>query len=355
MPLSPTILSNWTLNPENIQSLREAIETDIKQDEAIQQFTTIQYGVKTGDPIATIGAPDNIGTKGGGCNPTYTNFGIANGKQAWELGEWHAPHKICYEDMLGTYAQKFMKGGTAIGDIDGNLLELFTDKFATAFRRAIWRMGWFGDTAADNIADGGVITAGVDPDLFTTADGLWKKLFAIGTADASKVTAIAANSQTTYAAQKSGILTANVATGIFDKFLTDAPTTLLSDPNGVVICTRQLANALMLDVRNTYKSNMEWRTIFDGFEVSEYFGIRVARCNIFDRFINEFENTGTKWNKPFRAVFTTIDNLRIGIDGDNVTNDFEVFFDQVARDVKLYASGFIGSAVVNPANLHLAY
>lgn len=355
MPLTPTILANWTRDPRNIENLREVIETDIRNDEAIQQFTRIQYGVKNGDPIATIGAPDNIGVTGGGCNPTYTPFGIGNGKQAWELGEWAAPHSICYEDMLGTYADLFLKGGTAIGDIDGNLLELFTDKFATAFRRAIWRMGWFGDTAADNVSNGGVITNGVSPTLFTTCDGLWNKLFAIGTGDATKVTAISANSAATYAAQKAAILTSGVATGIFDTFLTDAPTTLLSDPNAVVICTRQLANALMIDVRNTYNQIMPWQTIFDGFEVSEYFGIKVARCNIFDRMINEFENTGTAWNLPYRAVFTTIDNLRIGVDGDNVTNDFEVFFDQTARDVKLYASGFIGAAVVDADYLHLAY
>lgn len=351
-----TILSNLTLSPENIKDLRELIETDIKTDEAIQQFTTIQTGVKTGDPIATIGAPDNIGVKDAGCNPTYGQFGIANAKQAWELGEWSAPHYICYEDMLGTYAELAMKKGTSIADLTGtDVMELFVEKFGTAFRRAIWRMGWFGDKSAANIANSGNITAGVDVNLFKACDGLWKKLFAIGTGDASKVTAIAANSQSSYAAQKSGILTSGVATGIFDKFLTDAPTTLLSDPNGVVICTRQLANALMLDVRNTYKSNMEWETIFDGFEVSEYFGIKVARCNIFDRMINEFENTGTKWNKPFRAVFTTLNNLRIGIGGDNVTNDFDVNFDPITRKVYLYASGFIGSAVVDSNNLHLAY
>lgn len=351
-----TILSNLTLSPRNVEDLRDLIETDIKNDENIQQFTTIQYNVLNGDPIASVGAPDNIGVKGAGCEPTYTQFGIANAKQTWTLGEWSAPHYICYEDMLGTYAQLAMKKGTAIGDLTGtDVMELFVDKFGTAFRRAIWRMGWFGDTTAATVANSGVITNGTDVNLFKTADGLWKKLFAIGTGDASKVTTISANSQSTYATQKSGILTSGVATGIFDKFLTDAPTTLLADPNAVVLCTRQLANALMLDVRNTYKSNMEWETIFEGFEVSEYFGIKVARCNIFDRMINEFENTGTAWNKPFRAVFTTIDNLRIGIGGENVTNDFEVFFDQGSRKVKLYASGFIGSAVLNANYLHLAY
>ena len=149
-----TILSNLTLSPENIKDLRELIETDIKTDEAIQQFTTIQTGVKTGDPIATIGAPDNIGVKDAGCAPTYEQFGIANAKQSWTLGEWSAPHYICYEDMLGTYAELAMKKGTSIADLTGtDVMELFVEKFGTAFRRAIWRMGWFGDKSAANIAN----------------------------------------------------------------------------------------------------------------------------------------------------------------------------------------------------------
>lgn len=354
--MSASILSNLTLNNANVKDLKELIDVDIKTDEAIQQFTTIQTGVMHGDPIATIGEPDAIGLKGAGCNPTYTTFGVANAKQTWALGEWSAPHKICYEDMLGTYAQLAMKKGVNIADLTGtDVMEIFEDKFKTALLRAIWRMGWFGDTSAATVTNSGVITNGTDVNLFKTCDGLWKKLFAIGTADATKLTAISANSQSSYAAQKSGIYTSGVATGIFDKFLTDADPKIVDDPNAVIICTRKLADALMLDVRNNYKNNLEWKTIFDGFEMTDYFGIKVARCGIFDRMINTFENTGSKWNKPYRAVMTTIDNIRIGIGGDSVTNEFDVNFDNISRNVYLYATGFIGAAVVDSTKVHLAY
>ena len=43
----------------------------------------------------------------------------------------------------------------------------------------MWRIAWYGDKDAKNNADGGVLTSGVDPTLFTMADGFWKRIFAI--------------------------------------------------------------------------------------------------------------------------------------------------------------------------------
>ena len=81
----------------------------------------------------------------------------------------------------------------------------------------MWRIAWYGDKDAKNNADGGVLTSGVDPTLFTMADGFWKRIFAIAAGNSNQYTEISANDTASYATQKSGLLTKGVVTSLFEK------------------------------------------------------------------------------------------------------------------------------------------
>ena len=96
---------------------------------------------------------------------------------------------------MGTVAEYTLKTGTDKGDMTS--IEYMNVVYRPALEKAMinmmWRLIWFGDKDAKNITGGsGQITDGVNTNLFTVADGFWKRLFAIITDNESQKTAIAA-------------------------------------------------------------------------------------------------------------------------------------------------------------------
>lgn len=362
--------NNISFHPDDIRDLRDLIITTLWTDEDFRRYINLRSAMN-GENIGFVGDLGELGTKGAGCDPTYITPSLPNSQKVWELGDWEIPLEICYKDLEGTIAEYTMNTGTDVADLTGTdfMNIILYPALEKAVRRMFWRLAWFSDKNADVIANGGVLTAGTDPDLFKVCDGLFKRLFAIGTADATRVVTIAANAQTTYAAQKAAILTAGVATGIFDQLKLNAPAQVVSNPNAMILCTRGLADALAYDVKVQYKNIMKWETIFEGFDVAEYDGVKVARISIWDEMINAFENTGTAWNKPYRAVYSDTENLLVGVrtnrrsietpDGTQSIPDlfegFDVWFDRKSRTNNIYASGKIGTLIREDNKVQLAY
>lgn len=349
-------LENITFNNEDVRDLKELIPMTIEQDEDFQRFTKLMK-VHNGDPLALIGEINDIGVKGAGCNPTYKEIGIKNSQKRWELGDWSTPIKVCYEDFKGTVGEYYLKGGTDIQDLTSTEImnEILRPRLERMLKRLIWRYGWFGDKDAKDIAGGGVLTTGTDVELFNVTDGLWKKIFAIGAAHSDQVTAIEANTKTSYADQKAAILKEGVATGIIDAMRMNADARITGDSEAVIMLSRGLADALAYDVKRTYKQIMPWNTIFDGLDIAEYDGVKVARVNVWDSVINAYENTGTKWNKPYRAVYANINQLRVATDADGLLSNLDIFFDKKERSNFIYAAGRIGTNIVEDDMVHAAY
>lgn len=349
-------LENITFNNEDVRDLKELIPMTIEQDEDFQRFTKLMK-VHNGDPLALIGEINDIGVKGAGCNPTYKEIGIKNSQKRWELGDWSTPIKVCYEDFKGTVGEYYLKGGTDIQDLTSTEImnEILRPRLERMLKRLIWRYGWFGDKDAKDIAGGGVLTTGTDVELFNVTDGLWKKIFAIGVAHSDQLTTIEANTKTTYKDQKAAILKEGVATGIIDAMRMNADARITGDSEAVIMLSRGLADALAYDVKRTYKQIMPWNTIFDGLDIAEYDGVKVARVNVWDSVINAYENTGTKWNKPYRAVYANINQLRVATDADGLLSNLDIFFDKKERSNFIYAAGRIGTNIVEDDMIHTAY
>lgn len=347
---------NIQINPKDITDLKELIPLSIDQDEDFQRYTTLRK-VRNGDPVAFFGDMEDVGVKGAGCNPQYSEAGIANSQKRWELGDWQIPVKICYESLNGTIAEYTMKTGTDVADLTSTefMSYIIRPAFERAMRRMIWRFGWFGDKDAKVNTAGGTLTTGVKPELFTACDGLFKRIFTQCTTNAKQLTAIAANSKTTYTDQKKEILKDGVATGILDTMLMDADSRITSDSKAVILMTKGLADALSLDIKKTYKTIMPWETIFDGLDVATYDGVTIARIGIWDRYINAYENTGTKLNKPYRAVFANINQLQVGTNADGLMSDLDVWFDKKERMNYLYATGKMGTQILENDMFHAAY
>ena len=346
---------NIPLQPENLESLRDAIIKKVIEDEDIRQVVTIKR-VKNGEPLAIIGEMDAVGHAGAGCNPTYEEIGIANALKRWALGAWEIALKICYENLEDTIAEYSLKTGTAIADLtDTDFMAIYLELLETQVRRMVWRFAWFGDTTAQNISSGGNITDGVDVTLLTANDGLFKRLFAIGTAHPEQVTAISANAQTTYAAQKAAMLAAGYATGLVDTILLDAPSRVNGNGEAVLFMNKKFADYLAHDVKVSYKDSLPFDRIFDGFYLGYYNGVRIIAIETWDYMIDTYENTGTAWNKPFRAVLASPNNLIVGVDKENPVDDLDIIFDRVNRMNHVYATGKMDTQVAEDDKVHIAY
>jgi hypothetical protein len=348
---------NISVDPKDVLDLKELIPLSIDQDEDYQKYINLKK-VKNGDPIGYIGDMDDVGIAGGGCDPTYQEVGIVNSQKRWELGSWNIPIKICYEALKGTIAEYTLKTGTDIGDLTSTefLSYIIRPALERQMKRMIWRFAWFGNKSIANIKDGGVLTDTVTrKELFTTCDGFFKRIFAQCTANAKQLTVIAANAQTTYAATKAAMLTEGVATGIMDKILMDADSRITSDSNALVLMTKAMADALHWDIKQKFHDRMEWTTVFDGFDVSVYDGVKIARVSIWDRFITAYENSGTKLNLPYRAVLGNINNFLVGSDQDGLISDLDIWFEKKERRNYIYSQGKIGTNLLENDMFQAAY
>lgn len=346
-------LENLKLEPENLASIKDAVQETFYNDEDFSSFVNIQK-VKEKDPIALLGEMEMVGKKGGGCDPTYEEKGIANSQKRWEFGQWEIPLKICYEAIKGTIGEYSLKTGTAIGDLTStDFMTIFADALQRAMEQMIWRFGWLGDKEAALAGEGGgKLTAGLDVSNFNVCDGLFKRIF---TATATKHTAIAANSETTAALQISALRKSGAATTLVDTILMDADTRIVDDSDAVLLMTRSLADALTYDLKKTYHDIMPWEKLFDGFEVATYNGVKIARVGIWDRMIKAYEKGETTINLPHRAVFCNPKHLMIGTDADNLISDLDIWFDQKERRNYLYATGKIGTALLEEDMIYAAY
>lgn len=347
---------NIEVHPQDVKDLKELIPLTIDQDEDFNKYTTLKK-VKNGDPVAFIGDMDDVGVAGGGCDPVYQEVGIVNSQKRWELGDWNIPIKICYEALKGTIAEYTLKTGTEIGDLTSTefMSYIIRPALERQMMRMIWRFGWFGNKDAKNIAEGGVLTADVKKELFTTCDGLFKRIFAQCAGSSKQLTAIEANAKTTFAEQKGAMLVQGVATGIVDTMLMDADSRITADSGSIILMTKYMADALHWDVKKTYHEQMEWTTIFDGFDVAKYDGVNIARISIWDRFIGAYENSGTKLNLPYRMVFGNIKQFMVGTDQDALISDLDVWFERKERRNYIYAQGKIGTSLLEDDMFHAAY
>lgn len=347
--------SNIPLEPANLESLRDAVIKKVIEDEDLANVVTIKR-VKNGDPLAVIGEMDAVGHAGAGCNPTYEEIGIANSLKRWELGAWEIALKICYENLEDTIAEYSLRTGTAIGDLTGtDFMAIYMELLVTQVRRMIWRFAWFGDTAAATITNGGQITDGTDVTLLSANDGLWKRLYAIATAAPAQYTAISANTAQTYAAQKAAMLTAGYATGLVDTILLDASSRVNGNGEATLFINKKFADYLAHDIKVTYKDNLPFERIFDGFYLGYYNGVRIGAIETWDYMIDTYENTGTAWNKPFRAVLANPKNLIVGVDKENPVDDLDIIFDRVNRMNHIYATGKMDTQVAVDDMVHVAY
>lgn len=351
---------NWnqfTVTNGAITDLRELLFLTVYDDPDIDLTVTNKTDVSNGKKLGYINDMGDVGTSGAGCDPTYSKVNITGIQKEWELGDWEIAKELCYEDLENTIAESSMNTGTERADLQDTpywdivLMPLLE----RAIREMFWRIVWFGDKDAANIADGGMLKAAIDPKLFNMCDGLWKRLQAIIAANDKQHTEIAANSATTYLAQKNGILTPGTAIKIFDTMLSDADSRIFDDPNSAIFCTNTLFKALRTDIVERYgKTTMPFENVGKGITLSEYDGRKLIALDIWDRMIGKYEDTGTALNCPHRAIVCSAGNLFVGTNDKDKIASLSISFNDKDRKNYIYATSKIGTLVGEDALIQVA-
>lgn len=342
---------NWnqfTVDNGAITDLRELLFLTVYDDPDIDLTVKNETGVTNGKKLGYIDSMGDVGEARSGCDPQYSKVNVTGIQKEWELGDWEIAKEICYDELENTIAEDSLNTGTDRAYLQDTPYwdQILMPLLEKAMKEMFWRIVWFGDKDAKNIADGGILKAGINPKLFNMCDGLWKRLQAIIAANPNQHTEIAANAATTYLDQKNGILVPGTAIKIFDTLLADADSRIFDKPGSAIFCTNSMFKALRTDLVERYgKTTMPFENVATGITLSEYDGRTIIALDIWDRMTKKYEDTGTALNCPHRAIVCSPDNLFVGTNDKDKIASLSVHFNDKDRKNYIYAASKIGTLV----------
>jgi hypothetical protein len=185
---------------------------------------------------------------------------------------------------------------------------------------------WFSDLNAAHAQDGGAFGNNVDLDLFNQFNGFFKQIFG---SQEVKYIEIAKNNGNSYAEQE---ITPEEAFEVLKAVRLSAPTTLLQRDGLQIKVTRSLYDKLMLYYAQAQMNGGLLGIIRNGdAQGLSMLGVPVVVEDSWDYTINKYQNDGTKWFKPHRAVMTHTDNLVIGTINRDDLSTFDYVYDAVNK------------------------
>ena len=506
-----------------LTDLKKLLFLETLVSEKIELFHTVDTKVYNGDKMAGIGDFAEVGQKAGAtCDtPNFTNDTARTIENTWVIGEWEVAESMCYKDIMAKVAKFYLKDGNQIGDISGTIAtDIYMPLLQSAMQRMIWRLAWFGDTAAALVSGGGKIKNGSEVKLFTTCNGFWKQLntiignnstlrvpisrniessiatmslnatgaltvsvtaggtgwvvgdtltinggtagnlclvkvatlssdaiatvtivsmgtgYSTGAGQATtkvsstagagatlNISALSTGGGTGYAVGEivtinggdvtnlatirvttlsgtivtgfvvvnpgSGYSVSNVnytvsSTGagslmcvnitalttttyatqmvaptnaiqIIDSLIYKANIKLRNADDKFIMCTRSLADAFenQLTVGTIY-TQIQWETAANGMQYFKRKGVDIYPIDLWDVFIQTYEDNGTKFNNPHRAVFTTKSNLHIGTPSGDLIETLDIWFNKDLQQTRMLAKDQIGAQIVDTTLLMYA-
>ena len=346
------------ITPDNgaVREVSKLIFKDVLSAERIGSLLNVFKNVYNGDKLGIIGEFGLLGTASTGCNPTWGNDAISTTEKTWDIAAWQIAEQLCYADVESTLVKYTLNNGTDIADMTANdyLDEVVVPRLELAIMKMLLRIAFFGDTAADTTAQGGVLKVGVNPAYFTLTDGIFKQLYTAVTAGTTNRVTITANSQSTKAAQMAGI--SSEAVDVLDSMINNAAPALRQQPDQIIYVTQSFADGLEAQLLKTYYgSELHWTALFDGIKETSYRGIKVRVLPQLDEIIQSYEGTANAYNLPHRAIYTTEHNLALGVNGTDEFGRLRISFDETTLLNHIYATDKMGVLVVDEAMAVIAY
>lgn len=357
--MASTGINFENLTPDNgaVRDVAQIVMSSVFAPDALGGIVNFFPNVHKGDKVGVIGEFGLIGQAYAGCGGDYDATMLPTNEKEWDINAWQIKEKICFADLQQTFVKYMFQNGTDMGDLTATeyMQDIVAPRLELAIKKLVWRLAWFGDKAAAATSAGGVLKNAGDAKYFNVTDGLWKKAFEAVAAKTMPRVAVDANTKTSFAAQTSAINTSGVATAIFDQLITEA-SPALRGMGGTIYCTLALKDALVADLKkNNAGSDLQWKSLFDGIQEFNYNGVRVLACPAWDEIIKGYEGSATAWNKPYRAIYTTPENLGVGSSSSTELADLRVWFDMKDDYNYLKAVDSLGTNILQDDLAVVAY
>lgn len=358
-------IGSLTINPVEVQDLREMIARAVYQNADFLKFHTVVDGITKKTQILLDDSSGRAGWKATGCAVVASGgMSIKLAQMFWETVTIEDMLDYCQADLDVNFKPLVLRNSKdKFGDLeDQEAIKTFV--YASVVRyltEAFERLAWLGDTEAENVTDSGYVKDAIDVKFYTPLDGIWKQVFTAVTAGTCPRFTVAANAQATKALQLSTLTDAAafaIVKGVFDK----ADDALKLDPNAYIRVTA--------GVYNGYKNHLAASTLsggglsektIDGIANPAYMGIPIF-TSVFESkvILNDFEiSTGSPavltYNLPHRAIMATPDLLPAATINMEDIGALESFYEQKDRKSYVRFDFDIDVKVVRPDMISVAY
>lgn len=343
--------------PNGAAEYNEIIYKELMASSTLNTLFNIVEGQQNGKKVALLSGFGLLGVASAGCNPTYENSLMDTAEKTWDIAEWQIAESICYEDLKGSLVQYAMKTGINAHDlVDTDYFKaILKPALEAAIRRMIIRLAYFGDKS---IAGTDLQTAG-NTKYFNLNNGIWKQIFDGVTAGTITRTTIAANAETTKVLQAQAINTAGTASSLLRTIIADAPIELKQAENKVLYISQALYDAYANDIiTQSIGSEGQWTALSNGLMSGRIGGVETIVVSDWDLTIQNYLKNATNsnaWDNPYRAIYTTKDNIVLGTESNGSFNEMDYGFNKETRANWIYAANTIGSMVRFDKLTHVAF
>lgn len=329
--MASEITSSFAFNREELKDWSKVINELTFGDPTLNELHDIEQGIKYNQQIVFAGRMGLMGKTVTGCTPNAV-AGVALTEKTWTPVDMdfrleHCSADVNAQDKLIRQMSKmnpdFYNVIEGSNSVVGNFL---VAKVVEGFNENLLRQAWFEDTAAALTSGGGVFKVGTDLGFFNSYNGFFKQIFTeIPTTDA-KYVAITKNAGASYALQT---LASGDAIATLRAMYLKADSRLLDSGNAKFYVSRTIFDGYLNDLESIQNTGNGNTIINENGQVTlTYRGIPVVKMDIWDRVIAAYQDNGTKWNLPHRAVLSTPMNLKIGTLATDDFGALDAFYDQ---------------------------
>lgn len=326
----------FEFNPTEVTELAKVINELTFGDEDLNSVHDVQEGIKHDEQIVFAGRMGLLGKKvGANCTPNEVS-GITLTEKFWtpkfeDFRLKHCTSDVNQQDKLVNQMSRMNPDYATV--IEGSQSGVGNFLIATvldAVKENLWFKVWFNDTTASTFDDSdgsNTFTNGTDVGYFNSFDGIFKQIFATSTLSGSGKyrIPIAKNSGASYALQA---LASGDAIAACKAVYNKADSRLRTRPDAKLLVTRSIYDGLLNDLEAIQNAGGFTQTNEGGMPTLRYRGIEVKMMEVWDRFIDTYQNNGTKWNVPHRIVMTVYSNIPIGTLANGDFGTIEAFYDK---------------------------
>lgn len=330
--------TNLTFNGKEIMSLNEGIFEEVYELPSLNEFHEVKTGVKAKEQIAFFGLLGLVGSKGGSdCDITEDTNDIVATEKFWDPKQIDVRFSQCVKDLLPSFLAWATRNGIDKNDLTGgDWMVFFQERLAFSLEEAVLRHSWFGDlnAALASSSPAGNITSSLGAsglDYFNAIDGFWQQIYDAVTADSTRRYTISENAEAAYADQLD--LAAGKSKTVWRELEKGADIRLRKQPNKLYIATQSLVDEYA-DYLEDQSLDASFMRLESGFEVLRYRGTIIIPFDFWDRTIQAYQDNGTTYFRPHRALLTVPENLQIGLEDESAFQTFNVWYEK--KDKKNY-------------------